>query len=197
MARLVVFFAVHPGERFHLRELMRRTGLPSASMQAELRRLAGIGALVREEEGGRAIFRADESHPAWRGWMLLLRSCVHPPHVIREALVDASGLHCALVFGSVARGDAREDSDVDVLIVGDEDAQLRAGRLLSEVSFLMDREIDVLGYTPDELAERVRSGSAFIHRVLDGPVEWVKGSAADGREWMRERRPHLDLSAPG
>ncbi|HEX6042209.1 nucleotidyltransferase domain-containing protein [Longimicrobium sp.] len=178
MGRLVVFFAVHPGQRFHLRELMRRTGLPSASMQAELRRLTGLGALGREEEGGRAIFRADEAHPAWHAWTLLLRSCVHPPHVVREALVDANGIDCAFVFGSMARGDARHASDVDVLLIGDDDAQLRAGRVLSEVSFLIDREIDVLGYTRDEIAERIRSGNTFIQDVLDGPKVWMKGDPA-------------------
>lgn len=177
MARLVVFFALHPGQRFHLRELMRRTGLPSASMQAELRRLTGMGALKREEEGGRVIFSADETHASWRAWMLLLRSCAHPGDVIREALVDAHGIEGALVFGSTVRGDAREDSDLDVLLVGDDDAQLHAGRLLSEASFLIDREVDVIGYTRDELSRRLQSGNAFIRRVLDGPKEWVRGDA--------------------
>ena len=177
MARLVVFFAVHPGQRFHLRELMRLTGLRSASMQAELRRLTAIGALRREDEGGRAIYAADESHPAWRGWILLLRSCAHPVDVLREALVDAPGIDGAFVFGSTARGDTRDGSDVDVLLVGDEDAQLHAGRLLAEASFLLERELDVVAYDRDELSRRMASGNAFIRRVLDGPKEWVRGDA--------------------
>lgn len=177
MARLVVFFAVHPGQRFHLRELMRLTGLPSASIQTELRRLTAMGALQRDEERGRAIYTADESHPAWRAWMLLLRSCAHPVDVLREALVDAAGIEGAFVFGSTVRGDTREDSDLDLLLLGDEAAQQHAGQLLSEASFLMDRELDVIGYDRAGLAKRVKSGNAFIRRVLDGPKEWVRGDA--------------------
>ncbi|HLM68674.1 MAG TPA: nucleotidyltransferase domain-containing protein [Longimicrobium sp.] len=177
MARLVVFFAVHPGQRFHLRALMRLTGLPSASIQAELRRLTAMGALQREEERGRAIYTADESHPAWRAWMLLLRSCAHPVDVLREALVDAPGIDAAFVFGSTARGDTHGGSDLDLLLLGDEDAQLHAGRLLSEASFLMDRELDVIAYDRDELSRRVKSGNAFVRCVLDGPKEWVRGDA--------------------
>src|SRR5687767_138163 len=60
MARLVIFFAVHPGARYHVRELSRLTGLSSASLQHELKRLAHMGALVREDEGARAYYRADE-----------------------------------------------------------------------------------------------------------------------------------------
>lgn len=175
MARLVVFFAVRPGEAFHLRELMRLTRLPSASLQAELRRLAGIGALRRRNEGGRTVYTADESHPAWQGWMLLLRSCARPADVLREALVDAAGLEAAFVFGSTAGGEPRQDSDVDVFLVGGRDAQARAGRVLAEAEALLGRSVDVVAYDREELAGRVRSGNAFVQRVLTGPREWVCG----------------------
>lgn len=177
MARLVVFFAVHPGQRFHLRELMRLTRLPSASMQSELRRLTGMAALRREDERGRAIYTADENHPSWRAWMLLLRSCANPVDVLREALVDAPGIDGAFVFGSTASGDTRDGSDIDLLLVGDEDAQSHAGRLLSEASFLVDRELDVIAYDRVEMSRRMASGNAFLRRILDGPKEWVRGDA--------------------
>ncbi|HEU0013542.1 MAG TPA: nucleotidyltransferase domain-containing protein [Longimicrobium sp.] len=175
MARLVVFFAVRPGGRFHLRELMRLARLPSASLQAELRRLTEMGALRRQEDRGRAIFAADEAHPAWRGWLLLLRSCARPADVLREALVDAPGVEAAFVFGSAARGDMRPDSDVDLFLVGSRDAQAHAGRVLSEAETLLGRSVDVVPYEPGELAGRLRAGNAFVQRVLAGPREWVCG----------------------
>lgn len=175
MARLVVFFAVHPGGRYHVRELSRVTRLSSASLQHELRRLTEMGALRREDEGTRAYYRADESHPSWRAWMLLLRSSARPADVLREALVDAPGLEAAFVFGSSARGDAREDSDVDVFLVGTEEGRAAAGRRLSEAELLVGRALDVIGYDPGELASRIHSGNAFIRRVLAEPREWVRG----------------------
>jgi predicted nucleotidyltransferase len=176
MARVVIFFVVHPGARFHFRELMRVTELSSASLQNELRRLVEIGALRREEEGVRTSYAADESHPAWHAWMLLMRSAARPGDVLREALVGAPGLDGAFVFGSSARGDTRPDSDVDILLVGGEEARLQAGRRLSEAELLIGRELDVIGYTVEELASRLRSGNAFVRRVLAGPREWVHGA---------------------
>ncbi len=175
MARLVVFFLVHPGARLHLRELMRHTGLPSASIQAELRRLTGLGALKREDERGHTFYAADEGHAAWRAWILLLRACARPADVLREALVDASGIDGAFVFGSVARNDAGPASDIDVLLVGDDTARQQAGRVLSDASVLIDRDLDVVGYAQDELRARLRSGNAFIQRILEGPKEWLRG----------------------
>jgi uncharacterized protein len=154
MGRLVVFFIVHPGGEFHLRELMRLTRLPSASIQAELRRMTRLGVLRRTPGRTRTTFAADESSEAWRAWMLLLRACARPADVLREALVDAEGIEVAFVYGSTARGDARPDSDVDILLVGDDEARGRAERLLSEASILIERDLDVVGYPPDELRER-------------------------------------------
>lgn len=175
MARLVIFFAVHPGARFHLRGLMRRTGLSSASLQNELRRMTEIGALRREDEGGRSYYVAEQEHPAWRAWILLLRSSARPAEVLREALVDAEGIEAAFIFGSQARGDTRPDSDVDLFLIGSKAARDEIGDLLLEAEFLLGRELDVIGSSEEQLAERVRAGNWFVGRVLDEPKQWVRG----------------------
>jgi predicted nucleotidyltransferase len=175
MARLVIFFAVHPGARYHVRELSRLTGLSSASLQHELRRLTQLGGLQREDEGTRAYYRADESHPVWRAWFLLLRASALPADVLREALVDARELEGAFIFGSSARGDERPDSDIDVFLIGSEEARTEAGRRLVEAELLVGREVDLIGYDTDQLAARLRSDNGFIRRVLAEPKEWLRG----------------------
>lgn len=166
MARLVIFFLVHPGERFHLRELQRRAQLSSASVQKELARLTAMGAVRREEADGRAYYQANEENGAWGGWMRLLLHGADPVDVIREALVDAPGLNAAFVFGSVARGTAEPDSDLDVFLVGPREERKRALRLLVEVGFFIPRYLDVIGRDADEFA---RAEEAFIQRVLSQP----------------------------
>lgn len=175
MARVVIFFLVHPGGRFHFRELMRLTGLSSASLQHELRRLVNIGVLRREPEGARTFYVADESHPTWRAWILLLRSAARPADVLREVLVDALGIDGAFVFGSSMRRDTRPDSDVDVLLLGSDEARMQAGKLLTEAELLIANELDVIGYTLEEFAARARSGNPFVRRVLAEPKRWVRG----------------------
>jgi predicted nucleotidyltransferase len=175
MARLVIFFAVHPGARYHVRELSRVTGLSSASLQHELKRLAHLGALVRQDEKGRAYYRSDESHPVWRAWFLLLRASARPVDILREALVDACDLEGAFIFGSTARGDARPDSDVDIFLIGSREAQAQAGLRLVETEFLMGREINLIGYDREQFAARIRSTNDFVRRVLAEPRVWLRG----------------------
>ena len=178
MARLVIFFAVRPGGRFHLRELMRRTCLSNASLQREMRRLVAVGAVVRHEDGGRVYFSADEAHDAWRGWILLLRSAAAPSDVLREALVDAQGLTGAFVFGSAARGDGRSDSDVDLFLLVDDEARIDpVRRQLGEAELLIGKPLDVVEYTTADARRRAGSGNAFLTRVLREPRRWIYGDA--------------------
>jgi predicted nucleotidyltransferase len=181
MARLVVFFLVHPGERFHVRELQRRTGLSSASLQKELRRLSGIGALRSERERGRTVYLADEDSPAWYAWMVLLRASAEPVDVLREALVDAPGLEVAFLFGSFARGDAGPESDLDLFLVGPPEERRRAMELLTGADAFLPRRLDVIGRDRGELEANADVEGGFLRRVLDQPKQWVIGGLERGR----------------
>jgi predicted nucleotidyltransferase len=173
MARLVVFFLVHPGGRFHVRELQRRTRLSSASLQKELGRMWGVGALRREREGGRTLYAADEENNCWRAWMLLMRTGADPVDVLREALVDVPELDQAFVFGSVGRGDPVPDSDLDLFLVGPAEERRRAMGLLVDADIFLPRRLDVIGRDREQLAAEAESG--FMQRVMAQPKRWVVG----------------------
>jgi uncharacterized protein len=71
----------------------------------------------------------------------------------------------AIVFGSVARGQADEWSDLDLVIVADTDRPFLERYRDFEGIYDVWRRLDLLIYTPDEFAEMRRQGRPFIEHV--------------------------------
>ena len=100
--------------------------------------------------------------------------------VVQEAvrwLASAVPESTIILFGSAARGDMNEDSDLDFLVilptVPDKWAEMvRLSEALSSILF----PIDVLVYSEQEVADRGHlKGTALHHALLEGQV--VYGSA--------------------
>jgi predicted nucleotidyltransferase len=174
-ARLLAHFVVHPDRREHVRALERHTGLGKRSLQAELQRLETMGLVRREREGGRVLYARGSSHPQWRSLDALV-AAYGPTLVLRDALRGVPGLEAAFVFGSTARGDARPDSDIDVLLYGDEIADAELGAALLDAALVLDRRIDAHGYDAERFRRDNRPGASFLPAALAGPKEWLVGS---------------------
>lgn len=66
----------------------------------------------------------------------------------RDAILAAAARHGVtniMVFGSVARGDARDDSDVDFLVeVGPRHSAFFPGGLVADLEAILGRRVDVV-----------------------------------------------------
>lgn len=81
------------------------------------------------------------------------------------ALAQRRGARNIRIFGSVARNEAREDSDIDFLIDLDPDRSLLdVGGLAMDLSQLLDRPVDVV--TEAGLRDRIRSRVLSEARAL-------------------------------
>ena len=106
----------------------------------------------------------------------------------RDRVVKELGnrINAIILYGSVARGEAGEESDIDVLIVG-RDKEVRSK--VSEISYEIDYEnsfetfITSVYYTKEEIEHRIKVRSSFIFEVLkDGVVLYDDGTFKGIRE---------------
>lgn len=172
----MIDLAIRPEEAAHGRALQRRTGLTPRSLQTELARLEGLGIVRRRPEGRTVSYELNEDSPRWRALRQLVREMADPADVIRDALADVPGVGAAFVFGSIARGDFREDSDIDLFLLDEGVPDDLLARRTIEAGVLLRREVSVVQMTAEELARRAAAGSGFVYEVLRGPKLWVGGS---------------------
>ncbi len=176
LVALLAHFALHPEGRFYQRELARLTGSNLYLVQRELARLEDTGLLRREPRGRQVEYSLVPQHPAWPGMRdLLLRTEALAGRLASALELLGDHIVLAWIFGSTARGDARSDSDIDLMVVGDAGLRELAGMELPGAPEL-GRELNILCYGPADLRARADADNHFVSDVLRSPRIWVKGS---------------------
>lgn len=92
---------------------------------------------------------------------------------LRERLSAWPELNGAWLFGSVARGDADSDSDVDLLIVADDlqshDLHERLSRLQADVRSWTGNDLQLVEHSPSSWRKLVRAKNPLVEQIrLDG-----------------------------
>lgn len=181
MARLIRYYAVNPDAAPHGRALERIVEVSSASLKNEIDRLTDLGLLVRERDGRLVRYRANESSPLWAHFRALVREFSTPKDVLAYALGEVDGVEAAFIFGSFAKGREREDSDVDVFVLGDHIDERALSRHILEASVLLGREVNVVQVTPDEFRTH-RASRRFFADIVKEPKQWLLDRAGSSHE---------------
>lgn len=170
-ARLFAWLFGQPTRSFHLSELRRLTGLGSASVQSELNRLTDAGLLVSERVGNLRCFKANADSPIFGELVSLTHKTLGLVPALSDALAPlVPRLLAAWVFGSVASHTDTAQSDVDVMLVGQ---QLTLGEVLEQLAPLEQqwgRKINPTMYSPQEFLKRRAEPDSFVNRVLSRPT---------------------------
>jgi predicted nucleotidyltransferase len=97
---------------------------------------------------------------------------------VAQRLGNAANAEQVILFGSHARGEATEASDVDLLIIAESDLpRFKRSRELYKLLRPHPFSMDVLVYTPQEIERGKRSTASFVSTVLqEGKVLYGRQS---------------------
>ncbi len=170
-SRVLRWLFGQPDRGYHLNELRRLTGLGSASLQRELKRLTEARLVQSERVGNLRRFQANQDSPVFNELVALTRKTLGAEPLLREALQPLlPGLQGAWIYGSVAKQTDTAQSDIDVMLVGKNLSLSRVLELLLPVEEQLGRKINPTCYTPAEFERRRAAPDSFVNRVLAQPV---------------------------
>ncbi len=177
--RALTQLLLHPDSSYHVRELARLTGTTPGTLHKELARLAQAGLLLREAQGNQVRYRANRDCPVFAELAGLFRKTSGMVGVLAEALhLLEPAPELALVFGSIARGEENNHSDIDLLLIADCGFG-DAVKALHPAQEQLQREINPVIYSAAEFAKRLIAKDAFIGNILANPKLFVIGTEHD------------------
>lgn len=155
------------------RQLAAAAGVAPGNASAVIEALIQTG-LVSETVAGRAsMVVLNRSHLAAGPVLALAGLRGELIRRLRERLAEWPDLHVAWLFGSVARGEADNDSDVDLLIVADDlqspDLHERLSSLQADVRSWTGNDLQFVEHSQSSWRKLVRAKNPLVQQIrLDG-----------------------------
>lgn len=140
-------------------------------MQRELQRLDESGLVTVTRVGNQKHYQANKAAPIFAELRGLALKIFGPADALRTALAPlADRLHAAWLYGSVAKGSDRAQSDIDVLIVADDLTLEKVYAALAPTEKKLGRTVSPTLYSVKDFERRRASGNPFLTKVLAGEL---------------------------
>ena len=159
----------------HLRGMEKLTGQSSGTLQRVLDRLTAAGLVIRESNGNQVFYRANRDCPVYGELRGLITKTSGIADRVAAALQPlAYHIKAAFLFGSVARGEERAGSDIDLMVIGSVSLRQLSPRLAG-LQDSLGREINPVTYSPEEYRSKLRDGHHFLTSVQSEPKIFLIG----------------------
>jgi predicted nucleotidyltransferase len=184
---ILVLLYGHADEQFYLREIARRAGTGIGATQRELRQLSEAGLIQDFRRGRQVYYQANRKNPIFVELKSILAKTSGIRDILREALTSLKDrIKLAFVYGSIARGEEKASSDVDLMVVG-EISFSDVVSTLAKIETKLGREVNPTVYGPREFREKLAAKNHFLSAVAKEKKLFVIGDEREFRRLGQER----------
>lgn len=166
-----------PARRFQSGEIIRLAGSGTGAVHRLLTRLAETGLVTAERVGNQKYYQANAASPVFAELAGLIRKSVGLALPLQEALAPlAEQIAAAFVYGSVARGEERAASDIDLMVIAKGLDYPALYEALQAAETQLARTINPVLMTPAEWKKKRAQADSFAARIASLPRLFLIGS---------------------
>jgi uncharacterized protein len=177
----------HPTEAFYLRQIAQIAGTGLGAAQREMGHLTAAGIVARRVSGRQVYFQANQKSPIFADLRNIVVKTFGVADLLRFALEELAGrIRVAFVYGSLARGQENDSSDVDVMVVGDA-TFAEVVSVLAPCQEKLGREINPTVYPGQEFRSRLTRDHPFLREVLRQTKLFLIGNQRELSKLAKER----------
>lgn len=133
------------------------------TVQETLKALTQLGLITTQTIGRAGVHTINEDHY----WVAPLRAVLDPIAALTETVCEAVGdeVKAVILFGSIARGEAHLDSDIDLAVIAAASWDSRTD-LEDTVRTRLGSDCDVLVFTSTEFTRLAGDGEPVVREIL-------------------------------
>ncbi len=165
--KLLGVFLANPGQMYHVRELVRRTGDEINAVRRELAHLEKKGVLSKEPRANRVYYFFSKNYEFYYDLLRIGSKIIGLGEGIIKNKVKLGRIKYAMFSGKFARRLPKGPEDVDLLVVG-AIVLPELALLVREEEKRLDSEINYTVMTEEEFDFRKKKRDPFILSILYG-----------------------------
>ena len=154
------------------------------TVKRELDKLCAAGLLTISKQGNQNHYQANSNSPIFAELKAITQKTFGVVDILKTALESIlADLELAFVYGSIAKGEEHAESDIDLMIVGQDVSYTQVMELLLPAEQQLGRKINPSLYSQQEFIDRLKNRQNFIVSVLDQKKMWLIGKDVYTREY--------------
>lgn len=172
-----------PVESFYMNEVVRLAGIGKGTIKRELEKMQAAGLLTMKRIGNQNHYQANPECPIYEELLSIVRKTFGIADVLRVALEPIrASIAYAFIYGSIAKGQEKTKSDIDLMMVGNDLSYAGVMDLLIPVEEKLGRPINPTIYSVCDFRKKLKEGNSFLNRVMQQEKIIVAGSEGGIRE---------------
>jgi predicted nucleotidyltransferase len=180
--QILALFFNHTDESFYTNEIIRLIGSGSGAIQRELKRLTLSGLLTIQKVGNQKRYQANPSSPIFSELKNIITKTFGLADCLRDALKPISAqIHIGFIYGSIAKGEATSQSDIDLMLISDSLTYADVYSLFENIGTQLKRTVNPTIYSSAEWIQKSKEKNNFIMRVLEQSKIFLIGNVHELR----------------
>lgn len=162
---------------FYTNEIIRLSQVGSGAIQRELAKLSHAGILIQKSVGNQKQYAVNPLCPIYPDLKNIINKTFGIADVLNDALTPLmNNISVAFIYGSIAKNKETINSDLDLLLIGEELSYAILFPLLESVELKLARTINPTCYSISDWLHKLKSGNNFLNKIMNQPKIFLIGS---------------------
>lgn len=197
--RVLALIFSHPQRSFYTSEIVRNVQSGVGAVERELSKLKRSGLVSVQRIGNQTHYQANAEAPIFEELRGLVEKTVGLAEPIRKSFEPYGDMiKSAFVYGSIAKGTDTAESDIDLMVIGDNLNYSDLYGAAQNIEIKLRRKVHPLFLSVEDWHLKTSSKGSVFHKISSSPKIFIVGSDKDLRHGQaRARQPRKGRKAQG